>query len=145
MKIRHTDLHELELPAAGTRQAWLEAACDRLRALPSHPASRILVAEEEGRARAVLGLRLYWGANSRLVKAMICVLAVDPDHNRRGIGSRLVRFAEGIARVYGCARVDVVPDFEGWGEDGCWTGLGYEDPGVGLSKELRPSGHWRFA
>jgi GNAT superfamily N-acetyltransferase len=93
----------------------------------------------------VLGLRLFWGANGRLAKAVICVLEVDPDHDRRGIGARLVRFAEGIARVHGCARVDVVPDLESWGGGECWIGLGYDDPGAGLHKVLRPSGQWKYA
>jgi GNAT superfamily N-acetyltransferase len=113
--------------------------------LPEHPSVRILVAEEDGQTLAVLGLRMFWGANGHLVKAMICVLVVDPEHNRRGIGARLVRFAEGIARVHGCTRVDVVPDLGSWGEGRCWKGLGYDDPGAGLHKELRPSGHWNCA
>ena len=142
MRIRHTDLHELEASGAGRRRSWLGAAFARLRSLPDHPSSRFLVAEEEGQARAVLGLRLFWGANGRLDKAIIGVLVVDPEHNRRGIGSRLVRFAEGIARVHGCARVDVGPDLESWGGGLCWLGLGYDDPGAGLRKMLRPSGHW---
>ena len=145
MRIRHSDLHELKKSGAGTRRSWLEAACARLQSLPDYPSVRILVAEEGGQTRAVLGLRLFWGANGRLVKAIICVLVVDPEHNRRGIGSRLVRFAEGIARIHGCTRVDVVPDLEDWGEGGCWLGLGYDDPGAGLHKVLRPSGQDRCA
>jgi len=145
MKIRHTDLHELKTSGAGTRRSWLEEACARLRSWPDHPSSRLLVAEEDEQARAVLGLRLYWGANGRLDRAIICVLVVDPAYNRRGIGSRLVRFAEGIARVHGCTRVDVVPDLESWGGGRCWLGLGYDDPGAGLRKVLRPSGHWKCA
>jgi len=142
MRIRHTDLQELKRSCAGTRQGWLEAACARLRSLPDHPSRRLLVAEEDGQALAVLGLRMFWGANGSLAKAVICVLEVDPEHLRRGIGARLVRFAEGIARVHGCTRVDVVPDLESWGGGHCWLGLGYDDPGAGLRKELRPSGHW---
>lgn len=145
LKIRHTDLQELKRSGAGTRRGWLVAACARLRSLPDHPSVRILVAEEDGQTRAVLGLRMFWGANGRLVKAMICVLVVDPEHNRRGIGARLVRFAEGIARVHGCTRVDVVPDLQKWGEGRCWQGLGYNDPGEGLRKELLPSGQWNCA
>jgi len=145
MRIRHTDLHELETSSAGTRRTWLEAACVRLRSLPDHPSVRILVAEEEGRIRAALGLRMFWGANGRLVKAIICVLMVDPEHNRSGIGARLVRFAEGIARIHGCTRVDVVPDLKKWGEGRCWLGLGYDDPGAGLHKVLRPSGQGKCA
>lgn len=140
MRIRHTDLQELKYSAAGTQRGWLVSGCARLRSLPDHPSVRILVAEEDGRPRAALGLRMFWGANGRLVKAMICVLAVDPEHDGRGIGSRLVRFAEGIARVHGCTRVDVVPDLGSWGKGRCWQGLGYDDPGAGLRKELRPSG-----
>jgi len=145
MRIRHTDLQELKRSGAGTRRGWLAAACARLQSLPEHPSVRILAAEEDGQTRAVLGLRMFWGANGHLVKAMICVLAVDREHNRRGIGARLVRFAEGIARVHGCTRVDVVRDLESWGEGGCWKGLGYDDPGAGLRKELRPSGQWKCA
>ena len=145
MKIRHTDLHELETCAAGTRLSWLRAACVRLRSLPDRPSVRVLIVEEDGQTRAVLGLRMFWGANGNLVKAIICVLVVDPEHNRHGIGSRLVRFAEGIARIHGCTRVDVVPDLEDWGKGLCWVGLGYDDPGAGLHKVLRPSGRWKSA
>jgi ribosomal protein S18 acetylase RimI-like enzyme len=145
MKIRHTDLHEVRESIAGTRRSWLEPAWECLQSLPDQTSSRFLVAEENGQVRAVLGLRLYWGANGRLDRAIICVLVVDPKYNRRGIGSRLVRFAEGIARVYGCARVEVEPNLENWGGGLCWSGLGYDDPGAGLHKVLRPSGCWNCA
>jgi GNAT superfamily N-acetyltransferase len=145
MKIRHTDLHELKKSIAGNRQSWLEPAWRCLRSLPDQASSRFLVAEEDAQVRAVLGLRLYWGANGRLDKAIICVLVVDPEHDRRGIGSRLVRFAEGIARIHGCVRVDVVPELESWGSGRCWLGLGYDGPGAGLHKVLRPSGNWNCA
>jgi GNAT superfamily N-acetyltransferase len=145
MRVKHTDLDDLTTASSAHLHPWLKAACARLRSLPDHPSVRILVAEEGGQTRAVLGLRMFWGANGHLVKAIICVLVVDPEHNGRGIGSRLVRFAEGIARIHGCTRVDVVPDLEGWGEGGCWLGLGYDDPGAGLHKVLRPSGHDRCA
>jgi GNAT superfamily N-acetyltransferase len=145
MKIRHTDLHELKESIAGTRRSWLEPVWRFLRSLPVEASSRFLVAEEGGQVRAVLALRLYWGANGRLDKAIICALVVDPEHDRRGIGSRLVRFAEGIARIHGCARVDVVPELENWGSGSCWLGLGYDGPGAGLHKLLRPSGRWNCA
>lgn len=147
MKIRHTDLQELKKSIAGARQSWLEPAWQFLRSSPDHGSSRFLLAEENGRVRAMLGLRLYWGANGRLDKAVICTLVVDPEHDRRGIGARLVRFAEGIARIHGCARVDVVPELESWGRGSCscWLGLGYDDPGAGLHKVLRPSGRWNCA
>jgi ribosomal protein S18 acetylase RimI-like enzyme len=139
MSIRHAATHELEI--RGPKRPWLEAACALLRRLPDHPHSRVLIAEEDGRPTAVLGLRLMWAGEVRLVKATICVLAVDPEYDRQGMGSRLVRFAEGIARIRGCARVDVAPDLEEWGDGRCWPGLGYFDPGAGLHKVLQTPIH----
>jgi GNAT superfamily N-acetyltransferase len=66
----------------------------------------------------------------------ISVLGVDPAHSRQGIGSRLVRFAEGIARINGCTRVDVASDVEGWEDGRCWTGLGYDGTDAGFQKVL---------
>lgn len=136
MKIRQLARYELGDELARPDRPWFLALCRRLRDLPNHPYSRILIAEEDGQPRALLGMRLRWGGNGRLVRATICVLGVDPAHRRRGIGSRLVRFAEGIARIHGCTRVDVVPDLDGWEEGRCWTGLGYDGTGTGLQKVL---------
>jgi len=141
MRIRHAAKHELEIEGLGPKAPWLVAACALLRRLPDHPFSRVLIAEEDRRPTAVLGLRLTWTGEGQLVKATICVLAVDPERNRQGIGSRLVRFAEGIARIHGCAWVEVAPDLEGWGDGRCWSGLGYTDPGVGLHKMLESPIH----
>ena len=139
MSIRHAATNELEI--RGPKKPWLEAACNLLRGLPDHPHSRVLIAEESGRPKAVLGLRLTWAGEGCLVNATICVLAIDPEYDRQGWGSRLVRFAEGIARIRGCVRVDVDPDLEGWGDGRCWPGLGYTDPGVGLHKVLETPIH----
>jgi ribosomal protein S18 acetylase RimI-like enzyme len=136
MRIRQLARDELRTELARPDLPWLQALCLRLRDLPPHPHSRILLAEEDGHVRALLGMRLRWGDNGRLKRATICVLGVDPEHSRRGIGSRLVRFAEGIARINGCARVDVASDLEGWADGRCWTGLGYDGTDAGLQKVL---------
>jgi ribosomal protein S18 acetylase RimI-like enzyme len=136
MRIRQIAPHDLQADLLRPDQPWLLALCLRLRDLPQHPYGRVLIAEEDGQLRALLGMRLRWGDNGRLKRATICVLGIDPDHNRRGIGSRLVRFAEGIARINGCARVDVAPDVEEWEDGRCWTGLGYDGTDAGLQKVL---------
>jgi GNAT superfamily N-acetyltransferase len=136
MRIRQLARHELRAELARPDQPWLQALCVRLRDLPPHPHSRVLIAEENGRARALLGLRLYGGGDGRLLRVTISVLGVDPAHNRQGIGSRLVRFAEGIARINGCTRVDVASDVEGWADGRCWTGLGYDGTDAGFQKVL---------
>jgi GNAT superfamily N-acetyltransferase len=93
----------------------------------------------------MLGLELNWGGGGRLDRVTIAVLGVDPEHSRRGIGSRLVRFAEGIARVNGCTTVDVAPGLEGWASGRCWAGLGYGGSGQGLQKVLGSPVHGRRA
>jgi GNAT superfamily N-acetyltransferase len=136
MKIRQLARHELRVELSRPDRPWLQALCLRLRDLPPHPHSRVLIAEEDGQPRALLGMKLYWGGGGRLRRVTISVLGVDPEHNRRGIGSRLVRFAEGIARIHGCSRVDVAPDVEGWEGGRCWLGLGYDGTDDGLQKVL---------
>jgi len=137
MRIRQLARHELRAELASPEQPWLQALCLRIRDLPPHPHSRVLIAEEDGQPRALLGMRLYWGGGGRLRRVTITVLGVDPEHGRKGIGSRLVRFAEGIARIHGCTRVDVARDLGGWGEGYCWLGLGYQGDGEGLVKDLQ--------
>jgi GNAT superfamily N-acetyltransferase len=138
MRIQQIDSSELESPVSGSRRPWLAAAYGRLLELPGHPQSRVLIAVEGRQPRAILGLELVWAVDGRLVRAIIRLLEVDPEHERRGIGSRLVRFAEGIAHINGCERVHVAPGLERWGGGGCWLSLGYDDLGPGLSKDITP-------
>ena len=96
---RHAADHDLVPASAGSEVRWLAEACDRLCELMEDSWCRVLVAEERGQIIAVLGLVLNRPDSRRSGIATICVLQVHPNHNRRGIGSRLVRFAEGIARI----------------------------------------------
>ena len=137
MRVRQLDGHELRSMLARPDQPWLQALSLRLRNLPTHPDSRVLIAEEDGHPRALLGLKMYWVGGGHLRKVTIVVLGVDPAHNRRGIGSRLVRFAEGLARINGCTRVEGEADVEGWEDGRCWAGLGYDGTEAGLLKVLR--------
>ena len=137
-QIPQIDRSELQSQVSGSLRPWLAAALGRLLELPVHPKSRVLIAVEDGHPRAVLGLELEWALDGRLVRAVIRVLEVDPEHDRRGIGSLLVRFAEGIAHINGCDRVHVAPGLERWGGGQCWLSLGYDDPGFGLSRDITP-------
>jgi GNAT superfamily N-acetyltransferase len=137
MHIRHSDRLELEQSHLRTGRPWVADVCESLRWLPEHPNGRVLIVEEDGEPRAVLGLEMIWATGGRLVRATIRVLAVDPEHGQRGFGSRLVRFAEGIARINGCRRVLVAQPLERWTCGHCWGLLGYDDPGAGLEKTLR--------
>jgi N-acetylglutamate synthase-like GNAT family acetyltransferase len=134
MRIRQAA--ELDFSLTGACMRWLGAAGDRLRELMQNGSCRVLVAEEDRELIAVLGLVLHRPDGRRSGIATIRELRVHPDQNHRGIGSRLVRFAEGIARINGCRKVEVPPSLAGWGDGRCWPGLGYSEPGAGLSKVL---------
>ncbi|MCU0232530.1 MAG: GNAT family N-acetyltransferase [Thermoanaerobaculales bacterium] len=136
MHIRQLDRGETDIVLRNATRRWLRAAVIRLAELPEYPDGRVLVAEEGLEPRAVLGLRLNWMRGERGLTALIAVLAVDPDHAHRGIGSLLVRFAEGIARLNGFSCLCVDPPLEQWCGGRCWAALGYGDPGPELAKRL---------
>ena len=138
MRIQHIDRNELASPASGSSQPWLEAAFKRLLTLPNHPRSRILVATEDGRTHAILGLELKWAADGHVKRATIRVLEVDPDHDNRGVGSRLVRVAEDIAHINGCERVCVAPGLERSKDGPCRLTFGRYDVGRGFSRDIIP-------
>lgn len=142
MKIRHACRFEIEKATLDWRRPWLAGVSRRLLGLADDSNSRVVVAEEAGQIRAALGLRMRWSETERVPEAWIVVLVVDPDHEGRGIGSRLIRFAEGIARIRGVRRVDVAPALEKWSNGRCWPLLGYSCPEMGLSKELESPGAW---
>jgi hypothetical protein len=71
MRIRQVARHELRSECARPEKPWLQALCVRLRGLPHHPHSRVLIAEEDGQPRALLGLRLYWRGGGRLRRVTI--------------------------------------------------------------------------
>jgi len=142
MKIRHACRFEIEKATLERRRPWLASVSRQLLDLSDDPNSRVVVAEEAGQIRAALGLRMRSSRTERVPEAWIVVLVVDPDHEDRGIGSRLIRFAEGIARIRGVRRVDVAPALEEWSNGRCWPLLGYACPESILSKELESPGGW---
>jgi len=141
MRIRHAADHEFDRAPTGKDERWLGAACGRLQRLLEDQSGRVLVAEDHGDLIAVLGLMLHPPDSVRSATATIRELRVHPNHLHRGIGSRLVRFAEGIARINGCRTVEVPHDLAAWGDGRCWPGLGYEDPGAGLNKVIETCIH----
>lgn len=129
MKLRHAHREELFREARrGGEPHWTSEVCRRLLALVDDPASRVLVADEDGRMLAVLGVTMDRRGAEAERRARIVEVEVDPARSHEGIGSRLVRFAEGIALIEGCLRVDVDPTVERWGGGRCWPSLGYRAP-----------------
>ena len=138
MRIHHTNRNELAALTSDSHRPWLAAACNRLLLLPDYPRSRILFAVDGGLTRAVLGLELKWGAEGRLMCATIGVLEEDPDHDNRGVGARLVRFAEDIAHINGCERLCAAPGLERWNGGRCRLAFSRRIIGRGWPKETTP-------
>lgn len=138
MKLRHATRDDLEGEAHCGGARWSSEACRRLLELVDEECSRVLIAEEEGRMRAILGFTMDRAGGGGERTARIVEVVVDPHHSQRAIGSLLVRFAEGIALIEGCCRVEVDPRIEGWGDGRCWPSLGYAGPaGDWIYKPLR--------
>jgi ribosomal protein S18 acetylase RimI-like enzyme len=138
MRLRHATRHELETEARCGGARWSSAAVHRLLELVDDKTGRVLVADDDGGLRAVLGLAMDPAGDGGERTATIVELAVDPTHAQRGLGSLLVRFAEDIAFIEGCSRIEVDPHIEGWDDGECWPSLGYAGPaGAGVFKALR--------
>jgi len=129
---------KLVSPAPGSLDSWLATAYDRLFELPDFPMSRILVAVDGARTLGILGLELKWVADTRLICATVRVLAVDPAHDGGGIGSRLIRFAEGIAHINGYGLLHGAPGLERWGSGRRQGSLGCIEPRIGCFRNITP-------
>ncbi len=126
MHINQIDRSKLFSRVSGSPEPWWAAVSARLAELPDHPRGRMLAALDGGLVRAILGLELSWAVDGRLRCATIRVLEVDPDFDDRGIGMRLVRFAQGIARINRCNGVHLAPGLEQWESGCCWRAVGCE-------------------
>jgi GNAT superfamily N-acetyltransferase len=102
----------------------LEDMENRLQFIESSPFDSLYVAEEEGIVRGVLGFRLRENIEEVSRYGEISVIAVDPRWRHRGVGRRMVDYAERLAHEKGCI--------------GTWlvSGFGREEPAHNFYKEL---------
>lgn len=139
MKLRHATRRELDREARGDAASWSSAACRRLLELIDHQTHRVLVAEEEGQVRAVLGISMDRADGESARTATIVELVVDPCHAQGGLGSLLLRFAENVALVDGCCRIKVDSRITGRGDAHCRPSPGRASPAEDqVFKLLRP-------
>lgn len=139
MNIRHASPRDLEFLAAENRPDWLDPVADLGPRIDELQMNRVLVAEMRGEVCAVLALCFDRETRGTIERAVIDTLVVDPRFRNQGVGSRLVRFAEGIVRLRGSDRMEVDSGLEAWGGGRCWPALGYADGRVRLSKRLARS------
>ena len=115
------------------RSADVRAVLYRLLA---HPDARVVVAEEDGQIVALLDVSfrdtLLHGGPAMIIEDLI----VDEAHRRQGIGARLVRWAEDVARRRGCHGIELSSDLPREDTHGFWEGLGYQRLAYQFRKQL---------
>lgn len=104
-----------------------DEAADRIAMVLADPRQRLLLAEIGGHACALAGMDLRYSLARGTEQARITALVVAPDCERRGVGRRLLREVEAIARQAGATRVEVTSAASREGARAFYHGCGYAD------------------
>jgi GNAT superfamily N-acetyltransferase len=94
------------LEALGYPCSRAEAA-ERIAYVLGDQRQHLLVAERDGHTCGLVALDVRYSLTRGEDQARITALVVAPDSGRRGIGRRLLREVEGIARRAGATRIEV--------------------------------------
>lgn len=100
------------------------------------PDAEVIVVEEEGQIIALIDLTfrktLFYKGWAMIIEDLI----VDEAHQRKGIGTHLVRLAEEIAKQRGCHDIELNSDLYREETHRFWEALGYECKAYQFRKEL---------
>ncbi|MFZ5657223.1 MAG: GNAT family N-acetyltransferase [Pseudomonadota bacterium] len=102
-------------------------AADRIAMVLADPRQRLLIAEIGGHACALAGMDLRYSLVRGTEQARITALVVAPDCERQGVGRRLLREVEAIARQAGAARIEVTSAASREGAPAFYHGCGFTD------------------
>lgn len=102
-------------------------AADRIAMVLADPRQRLLLAEVGGHACALAGMDLRYSLVRGTEQARITALVVAPDCERQGVGRRLLREVEAIARQAGAARIEVTSAASRGTAHAFYHGCGYAD------------------
>jgi ribosomal protein S18 acetylase RimI-like enzyme len=102
-------------------------AADRIAMVLADPRQRLLIAEIGGHACALAGMDLRYSLVRGTEQARITALVVAPDCERQGVGRRLLREVEAIARQAGAARIEVTSAASREGAQAFYHGCGFAD------------------
>lgn len=113
-----------------------DEAADRIAMVLGDPRQRLLLAEVDGHACAMVGLDLRYSLARGTEQGRITALVVTPECERQGIGRRLLREVEMIARQAGAARIEVNSAASREGAHAFYHGCGYTDGSLHFVKLL---------
>ncbi|WP_235893660.1 GNAT family N-acetyltransferase [Cognatilysobacter lacus] len=113
-----------------------DGAADRIAAVLSDPRQRLLLAEIAGHVCGMVGMELRYSLARGAEQARITALVVAPACERQGVGRRLLREVEGIARQAGAARIEVTAAGSRGNAHTFYRSCGYDDASLHFAKLL---------
>lgn len=125
-----TLLHTLGYPCSR------DEAAERITMVLADPRQRLLLAEIGGHACGLAGMDLRYSLVRGTEQARITALVVAPECERQGVGRRLLKELEGIARQAGAARIEVIAAGSRDSAHAFYRDCGYADASLHFAKLL---------
>jgi len=113
-----------------------DEASDRIAHVLADPRQRLLLAEIGGHACGLAGMDLRYSLARGAEQARITALVVAPECERQGVGRRLLKELEAIARQAGAARIEVTAAASRDSAHSFYRGCGYADASLHFAKLL---------
>ena len=113
-----------------------DEAAERIAVVLGDPRQHLLLAELEGHASGLVALDVRYSLTRGADQARITALVVTPACARQGIGRRLLREVEGIARRAGAARIEVTSNARRREAHAFYQGCGYANGSLHFFKLL---------
>lgn len=104
-----------------------DEASERISLVLADPRQRLLLAEIDGHACGLAGMDMRYSLVRGTAQARITALVVAPECERQGVGRRLLREVEAIARKAGAARVEVTSAASRGDAHAFYQGCGYSE------------------
>jgi GNAT superfamily N-acetyltransferase len=104
-----------------------DEAAERIAVLLGDPCQHLLLAEVAGQTCGLVALDVRYSLTRGANHARITALVVTEHCSRQGIGRRLLREVEGIARRAGAARIEVTSNIRRSQAHAFYHGCGYAD------------------
>ena len=104
-----------------------DEAAERISRVMHDPRLFLLVAEQEGVVCGLMSLDIRYSVTRGADLARITALVVPPQCARQGIGRRLLREAEAIARQARVARIEVTTNMRREAAHAFYLGCGYSE------------------
>lgn len=111
-------------------------AAERISRVLADARQRLVLAEIDGHVCGLAGLEVRYSLARGADQGRITALVVSPECERQGVGRRLLREVEGIARQVGAARIEVTAAASREGAHLFYRSCGYGEASLHFAKLL---------